>query len=251
MLKVYLFLSALHFSIGDDIQCNIHIKIPYPQNSTLASTQGDFTALFSNPSDQKIDFMATNDPHVTLFLTAFSSESLDDLFHVASTTLKSTYKTYCSSSTSHTPYIMKSGINQYVSGSYAMLNVSLTDCLQALSDELVLAAQSFVSDSAKEYIPSWIYNLPDDEQAEKIELIKQYGSPNVFSGFSPHVTFLVDDVNSTELSIIFDENQVAEVDSSVQFVGFGAVGNFGSVLKGQDFAFPVDLATSSPHTQIK
>ena len=221
---------------SDTFQANIHVKIPNPQNNSLTDTQTYLTGLFSTPSDQKIDFVNSNDPHVTLFLTTFKSDSRDQMFELATGALQKAYDEYCSADGPY--YVMKSAVSQYVSGSYGMLVVENSVCLQALSDQLVLATQEFVSDSAKEYIPSWIYNLPEDQQQQKIDLISQYGSPSVFQGFEPHVTLLVDDVNSTELSTIFQENEVEEVDSPIFEIGFGSVGQFGSVLKNQDLAAP-------------
>jgi hypothetical protein len=51
-------------------------------------------------------------------------------------------------------------------------------------------------------IPDWVQHLPEPERSAKIAFIKQYGSPNVFSQFQPHVT-LACDVNSTALSTAF------------------------------------------------
>mmetsp|Transcript_12377 Transcript_12377/g.24556 ORF Transcript_12377/g.24556 Transcript_12377/m.24556 type:complete len:255 (-) Transcript_12377:60-824(-) len=226
-------------SDSETFQANIHIKILKPQNNSLIDTQNALDALFSNPSDQKIDFSSVNDPHVTLYLTTFNTETRSQMFELAKSALQKAYTENCSGSSVDEPYVMKSAVSQYVSGSYGMLVTENSACLQALSDQLVLATQDFVSESAKEYVPSWIYNLPEDQQQQKIELIKQYGSPNVFEGFEPHVTLLVDDVNSTELSVIFQQNEVEEVDSPILEIGFGSVGQFGSVLKNQDLAAPV------------
>eukprot|EP00518_Triparma_eleuthera_P022885 CAMPEP_0197551080 /NCGR_PEP_ID=MMETSP1320-20131121/4458_1 /TAXON_ID=91990 /ORGANISM="Bolidomonas sp., Strain RCC2347" /LENGTH=590 /DNA_ID=CAMNT_0043111525 /DNA_START=109 /DNA_END=1888 /DNA_ORIENTATION=+ len=231
--------SSLDASDSETFQANIHIKILKPQNNSLIDTQNALDALFSNPSDQKIDFSSVNDPHVTLYLTTFNTETRSQMFELAKSALQKAYTENCSGSSVDEPYVMKSAVSQYVSGSYGMLVTENSACLQALSDQLVLATQDFVSESAKEYVPSWIYNLPEDQQQQKIELIKQYGSPNVFEGFEPHVTLLVDDVNSTELSVIFQQNEVEEVDSPILEIGFGSVGQFGSVLKNQDLAAPV------------
>ena len=45
-------------------------------------------------------------------------------------------------------------------------------------------------------------HLPEPERSEKIAYIKQYGSPNVFTQFQPHVT-LACDANATALSAAF------------------------------------------------
>ena len=51
-------------------------------------------------------------------------------------------------------------------------------------------------------IPDWVQHLPEPERSEKIDFIRQYGSPNVFSQFQPHVTLACDD-NATALSAAF------------------------------------------------
>ena len=76
-----------------------------------------------------------------------------------------------------------------------MLSVTNTDCLQLMSDALVNATNQFVEPSAKDYIPSWIYDLPEDQQQAKIDMIHAYGSPNVFASFQPHVTLVADAVH--------------------------------------------------------
>ncbi|GMI38834.1 hypothetical protein TeGR_g8206 [Tetraparma gracilis] len=132
------------------------------------------------------------------------------------------------------------------SGSYAMLSVALSPCLQLLSDSLVNATAQYVSAAAKDYIPSWIYDLPEAEQQLKIDMIHAYGSPNVFSAFEPHVTLAVDSANTTELAAVVAANPPGqEVVSPILDVGFGSVGPYGSVLQNQDVLPPVTIFPSS------
>lgn len=236
MLNLLAFLATLALTHAGTTQCNIHIKLPTTPTANITATQAQLTTMFSNPADQKLDFVNVNDPHVTLFLTTFTDINSPDFLSAADAALKQAYADSCSPPTN-----MNIAVSQYASGSYGMLDVELTACLQSLSDSLVTATAKFVDPSAKEYIPDWIYNLPEDEQAEKIDLITTYGSPNVFSGFAPHVTLLADDVNTTELAGLMLANTVPEVDSLVSLVGFGKVGSFGSVLKNQDLLPPVDV----------
>ncbi|GMH95676.1 hypothetical protein TrST_g6413 [Triparma strigata] len=231
------FLTTAAFAIATTpTQCNIHVKLPAAPTSNITDTQKQLSLLFSNPSDQALDFTSVNDPHVTLFLTTFTDINSPDFISAAEVSLKQAYATSCAPTT----YI-NIAISQYASGSYGMLDVGLTTCLQALSDSLVTATSKYVDPSAKEYIPDWVYQLPPEEQKAKIDLISQYGSPNVLSGFSPHVTLLADDVNTTELAGIMAANTVPEVEGLVTLVGFGNVGSFGSVLKGQDLLPPLDV----------
>jgi len=120
-----------------------------------------------------------------------------------------------------------------------MLGVTLTPCLQGLSDSLVNATSPYLDPSATQYIPSWVYNLPEDEKEEKINLIHKYGSPNVFSGFQPHVTLVGDSLSSDDMKAMFDATEFEPLITPVGEVGLGKVGEFGTVLKGKDVAGPV------------
>ena len=74
----------------------------------------------------------------------------------------------------------------YAAGQFAMLNVTLTDCIQFASDSIVNETYSLAVPNQS--VPSWVESLPEPERSEKIADVKKYGSPNVFSQFQPHVT---------------------------------------------------------------
>ena len=69
----------------------------------------------------------------------------------------------------------------YAAGSYAMLNVSLDKCLQTYSDDVVLGTNSL--SQPNQTVPSWVHSLPEPQRSIKTALVKQFGSPNVFSQF--------------------------------------------------------------------
>jgi hypothetical protein len=104
-----------------------------------------------------------------------------------------------------------------VTGTYAMLTTGTPACLQFMSDAVVNATYVIVAFSRSKLrhplcmyhlavpnqtIPDWVQHLPEPERSEKIAYIKQYGSPNVFTQFQPHVT-LACDANATALSAAF------------------------------------------------
>jgi len=221
-------------------QLNIHIKIATPINNTISESNIDLSSQLITPSDQQLDFITKQDPHATLYLTMFDSK------HITSGSLQKAselaLKTAFSNPTCSNSPQMEIGTTFTASGAYAMLSVTNIACLQLLSDSLVNATSSFVAPYAKEKIPSWVYDLPPDQQQGKIDMIHLYGSPNVFESFDPHVTLLADSTNITELAALVTSNQDLPVlDSPVVIVGFGKVGPYGSVLKGQDILPPVTL----------
>ena len=98
-----------------------------------------------------------------------------------------------------------------------MLTTGSPACLQFMSDAVVNATYVIVAFSRSKLrhplcmyhlavpnqtIPDWVQHLPEPERSEKIAYIKQYGSPNVFTQFQPHVT-LACDANATALSAAF------------------------------------------------
>ena len=140
---------------------------------------------------------------------------------------------------------MSVGSSLTLSGAYAMLSVPLTPCLQQLSDSLVTILAPHVTETAKKAVPSWVYDLPPAEQELKIAYVHQYGSPNVFEGFAPHVTLAYDDAPSdlddgggVPADSIYGGavGDVAEswelVNTEVLSVGFGFVGPAGTVKRG-------------------
>ena len=72
---------------------------------------------------------------------------------------------------------------EITSGSWYFMNIDRNRNLQTLSDSVVemLAPMRAKSD----FIPDWAKEFPT-----KVEYISKYGSPNVYSEFNPHLTFL-------------------------------------------------------------
>lgn len=72
---------------------------------------------------------------------------------------------------------------EMTSGNWYFMNIERNHNLQALSDSVVelLAPLRAKSD----FVPDWAKEFPT-----KVEFISKYGSPNVYSEFSPHLTFL-------------------------------------------------------------
>jgi 2'-5' RNA ligase len=69
------------------------------------------------------------------------------------------------------------------SGNWFFMNIERNRNLQTLSDAVVEALAPLRAKS--NYIPEWAKEFPN-----KVEYIAKYGSPNVYSEFNPHLTFL-------------------------------------------------------------
>lgn len=68
-------------------------------------------------------------------------------------------------------------------GQYMLWNVDNSECLQNLSNIFVNALYELRNPNQP--IPSWVRALPDPPRSEMIQMVKDYGSPNVFSFFAP------------------------------------------------------------------
>lgn len=218
-------------------QVNIHLKLQETKQGFVIAYNADLTASLASPEDQLLDFFSEEEPHVTLYLSTFRTDEMD---HVIAATASAISHSSDVCSGANTMNMQ----NVYVSGTYAMLNTTITSCLQSLSDNIVLGTSQYLHPSAKTDIPSWVYELPPAEQFEKISLINSFGSPNVFSGFGPHLTLGVDTVNTTDLrnAVNTISRDFVPFTNSADLVGFGQVGDFGTVLRNKDFARPISIS---------
>ena len=139
------------------------------------------------------------------------------------------------------PDYLQIGENLKLSGTYGMLSTSNTKCLQGLSNKLVEKLSKYLTNEAKSTIPEWIYTLPIETQQEKIKLINEYGSPNVFDDFIPHVTLTYDEESSRQNDYVKSVSDLVlgeVIVSGVEEVGFGVVGVAGSVVRGVEPVLP-------------
>ncbi len=113
-----------------------------------------------------------------------------------------------------------------VGAGYAMWNVKVAPCLQQLSDAVVRATYQFAK--ANQTVPSWVYSLPPAERKAKIDMVRRYGSPNVFAQFEPHLTVAYDTADN--LTQIYGAVNAADA-FPAEMVGISRVGPFGTVLK--------------------
>ena len=194
-----------------------------------------------------IDFSCLHTPHVTLYLADFDViESYDDeegkyemmeLIQAIENAIdeikekKLDENMICSMEITDVT----------IQGAYTMLNIQKNACLQYISDTIVNHTKSFVSFPSS--VPDWVYTIPDPKvREEKIELIREYGSPNVFEGFDPHVTVSFernwDDNDKDRVKARYNKVQRLNHDlptkcnQTGQFLALGYTSTGGTVVQG-------------------
>ena len=126
-----------------------------------------------------------------------------------------------------------------VFGAYTQWPVQASDCLQMLSDSIVDELNQFIKRPPT--IPDWVWTLPEPQRSRKLEMIRRYGSPNVYSEFQPHVTVGFDATTPTNSTARRARaramNRIADVmprpcGGMIRTGAVGRVGIGGTVLAG-------------------
>lgn len=184
----------LHLWTGvQAILLDIHLPLKsatneWLQECPLSQALESNLALRQNFEGEQIDLFDKHVPHVTMYQTEFDLDRningttvideeklkrfLDTLYNISLVALPQ-----CEVTISPSPN---------VNGSFAMWPVVRTECLQILSDEIVDAMSQYIKRPPT--IPDWIWNLPEPQRSQKLDMIQRYGSPNVYEEFEPHVT---------------------------------------------------------------
>jgi len=183
---------------------------------TSTNVTGEVIELSHLAPHNQIDFVHRDDPHITLYLTDFVESSLNDVL-VAVKKVLAEQGQICQ--------VELSGMDAGATG-YVMWNVELSDCLQRLSNSVVLATYQYATPNQS--IPPWVNSLPKAEREKKIAMIEKYGSPNVFSEFQPHLTIAYDTKDA--ISSIYGSLKNTASFEATQVV-VSKTGPFGTVLK--------------------
>ena len=134
-----------------------------------------------------------------------------------------------------------------------------SSCLQRLSNAIVDATQSFVLHGDNQTAPSWIYDLPEPHRSRKIKYFEQYGSPNVYDEFDPHVTVGYDEETPTyvrqkalEGLVKKEEKEEENCEARLRFVNVGIAGKMGTVLPGPILSIELkeEFSTKNGRTSI-
>lgn len=204
-------------------------------------------------SDEYVDLFSLHVPHVTLFLTDFDVETivhngtstyttvnqtkLNELFGILQSVVTQHSQTFCR---------LELSKSHILRGSYAMLSVINRDCLQRLSNDMVQATQPFVTPG--QAVPDWVMSLPQPERIRKIKWIQEYGSPNVFTDFDPHITVGY----NTNVSLVSRrQHALQQIDipsncaGHLKSLGVGKVGGKGGTVLESGILFTTQFNVSS------
>jgi 2'-5' RNA ligase len=178
-----------------------------------------------------IDLEHLQEPHITLYLTEFLNTNLDTLTRRISDAFATKLPK---------PFACQVQLPASVSNAsaYVMWTVTNSPCLQLLSDLIVNA--TFDLAVPDQPVPSWVWSLDPAIAKLKAELVKKYGSPNVYSQFQPHVTVSADGTNPVQLgnaaqSLAF-QSQVKAMAFQAAEVAISLSGPYGTCLRGQERA---------------
>eukprot|EP00656_Telonema_subtile_P035707 TRINITY_DN39667_c0_g1_i1.p1 TRINITY_DN39667_c0_g1~~TRINITY_DN39667_c0_g1_i1.p1 ORF type:complete len:250 (+),score=40.33 TRINITY_DN39667_c0_g1_i1:129-878(+) len=176
-----------------------------------------------------IDLTRVDKPHITLYLTQWKcpSGTPEECVQTIKDAVTQTVSQFAPC-----PITLS---QPYAAGTYAMLNVSLTPCLQRYSDLVVNATFQYAAPNQS--APAWVKTLPEPTRSEKLRDIALYGSPNVFSQFQPHVSFGWSANTSavTEgVAALLEHWESASYNP--ELVAMGTVGPHGTVIRGKDYA---------------
>lgn len=202
---------------------NVHVKLDAPSEASMVYVNQVARRLDASID---IDLTTVNQPHVTLYLTEFRNESYADIMRSMAKLISSMQG--C---------LLKMNDTVDMSGSYALWDVLPNTCLSLLSNQTVLALAQYIVPNQP--VPEWVYDLPEPERSRKIELVKDYGSPNVFDQFQPHVTLAFDSNGSVPGSLflgVMTSIPLPAVAPQTPVLALGAVGAHGTVIRGKDYA---------------
>ena len=249
--------ASLSFSVrGGDGRAAVSIDLHIPVlGQSYASVLQANAFLNAHLGSSEIDFQHKDIPHITLYLTSFSCPNVPPPPPPLSPARPGTSIVSVDASEGNSPPpltcvgMITSPVsdalstlplpcsitlsNPYAAGTFAMMNVTNSACLQRYSDAIVNATHKF--SQPNQTTPAWVNSLPEPERSEKLRLIQEYGSPNVFGQFAPHVT-LAWSADGTAVYAAVAALRIRPSAFDGQVFALGSVGDHGTVLQGKDLA---------------
>lgn len=181
--------------------------------------------------NSEVNFESTDIPHITLYLTSFTCPTNTNTNDICVDKIKDAIDTIEYGLAFQICNVTLS--QPFAAGTYLMLNVSLTSCLQHYSDTVVNT--TYKLSQPNQTAPSWVHSLPEPERSEKMHDITEYGSPNVFNQFQPHVTIAWSN-DTSAIKKAAASLEFKSITFTSNFLGLGSVGNHGTVLRDEDYA---------------
>jgi len=207
-------------SSGEFQQLDVHLKL---SPEILKYVEGELsTEINQLAPHNEVDFRLTI-PHITLYLTEYVSANISDVV----TTLNGVIPKLAKKIGSCRIDFGK----PFAQGQYYMWRTEVPDCMQQIADNLTMELAKYRN--VDQEVPDWVLTLPEPMRSERIALVHQYGSPNVFNYFDPHLTLAWSDQDDlTKL----DQLNYPRFSFMVDQIGLGVVGDHGTVIRGKDVA---------------
>ena len=208
-------LAACLFAPAYSINLNIHFKVEEAMRLVIENSL--IHAILQQCPHSEVNFTYSQ-PHITLYLTEFEDDKVDAI------------KAKLDELVPTLPHSCKFVYNgTELSGDYFMWNLNKPACLQELSDRVVEALAEFRVKNQP--VPEWVYKQPEPKRSQMIKYVKEYGSPNVFEMFQPHVTLAWDQVDDmTPLTKV----TLPEADGKVCLIAIGRGAEHGMIRRGKD-----------------
>lgn len=152
--------------------------------------------------------------HCTLYLTQYPEGNKDDVLAKVEELASNTRE-----------FAINSAGLEITSGGWYFMSIERNSNLQKLSDTVVEMLSPMRAKS--DYIPGWAKEFPT-----KVEYISKYGSPNVYSEFNPHLTFLArsDEEKLQKFTNKHSDSDFAKViPGSVVAIGVGVADSDGQI----------------------
>eukprot|EP01013_Petalomonas_cantuscygni_P038455 TRINITY_DN69596_c0_g1_i1.p1 TRINITY_DN69596_c0_g1~~TRINITY_DN69596_c0_g1_i1.p1 ORF type:complete len:295 (-),score=30.67 TRINITY_DN69596_c0_g1_i1:80-964(-) len=199
-------------SFSDGVRLNIHLTLESSVAARAVAANRWITTHGAPHND--IDLINTSFPHVSLYLTSFVDaapviariralleaypHSLVPALSLSGSLPAAASKHYATNPcTASPPVFTHAHVN--VSGAYAMWDVAASRCVRYLCDSIVNVTHTLITPN--QTIPGWVQKLPEPERSAKVHMIRDYGSPNVFDQFFPHITVAFDDTTALPFAL--------------------------------------------------
>jgi hypothetical protein len=177
--------SLLQFvaaTTAEGLDINVHLLFAPPLLTAVTAVNAKF-------ENETIRFPQPHTPHVTLYLSKFPESALPGLINAIREAAKApAFAMPCESKISYV----------FASGSYIMLPISESTCLQSMSD--VVVQHTHHMSIPNQTAPAWLLLLPEPQRSMKMDMLIRFGSPNVFRQYEPHITIACS-ASATELAL--------------------------------------------------
>ncbi|AEB27792.1 hypothetical protein FNFX1_0844 [Francisella cf. novicida Fx1] len=166
-------------------------------------------------------FIKNHPVHLTLYLTSFQNNHIQDIENQLANLAKNTEPFY----------IETTGFSAGKSG-FVMLDIKNSQSLQQLSNVVIKDLAKYRN---KDYpAPSWVKFYPS-----KLVSFEKYGSPNAFAEFNPHISILAANLQTDQERDSFDKDfneiikntKLKPTSFKIKAIGFGEVDENGQVTK--------------------